>query len=65
MIDADETVEKSRRVTATAGIGWLQAAHKWPGLKSVVMIESTRETQGKCEREARFYIFSLPADAKH
>ena len=70
LIDAHETVEKShgrietRRVTATADIGWLQATHKWPGLKSAVMIESTRENQGKCEREVRFYISSMPADAK-
>jgi predicted transposase YbfD/YdcC len=65
-----ETVEKShgrietRIVTATADIDWLEKAHKWPGLESIVMIESRRETAEKCEREFRFYISSLPADAK-
>ena len=29
------------------------------------MIESRRETKEKCEREFRFYISSLPADAKN
>jgi predicted transposase YbfD/YdcC len=69
-VDRHETVEKShgrietRTVLATADIGWLQASHKWPALNSVVMIESRRESQGTCEREVRFYISSLPADAK-
>lgn len=69
-IDAHETVEKShgrietRIVIATADIDWLRAAHQWPGLASVVMVESRRESPGKCERELRFYLSSLPADAQ-
>jgi predicted transposase YbfD/YdcC len=68
-IDRHATVEKShgrietRIVIATADIDWLKAAHKWPGLASVVMVESRRESADKCERELRFYLSSLPADA--
>jgi predicted transposase YbfD/YdcC len=68
-IDTDETIEKShgrietRIVTATDDIEFLRQTHKWPGLKSVVMIESRRETADRCEREVRFYISSLAADA--
>jgi predicted transposase YbfD/YdcC len=31
----------------------------WPGLKGVIMVESTREIADKIERETRFYITSL------
>ena len=69
-IDRHQTLEKShgrietRIVTATSDIDFLGTTHKWPGLKSIIMIESRRETAQKCEREFRFYISSLPADAK-
>ena len=69
-IDRTETIEKShgrietRIVIATSDIDWLKTSHSWPGLKSIVMIESRRETTDKCEREFRFYITSLDADAK-
>jgi predicted transposase YbfD/YdcC len=69
-IDTHQTLEKShgrietRIVTATGDIDFLKSTHKWPGLKSIVMIESRRETAEKCEREFRYYISSLPADAE-
>ena len=37
----------------------LQDNHRWPGLNSVVMVESEQETDGKVETETRFYITSL------
>ena len=45
-------------------IRWIAKRHDWPGLKSVVMIESIRKIEGKVERETRFYLSSLalPAD---
>src|SRR5208282_5579193 len=49
----------TRTVTVFHDIGWLQDNHQWPGLKSVVMVESKRETDGKLETETRFYITSL------
>lgn len=70
IIDRHETIEKchgrieTRIVTVIADIGWLQARHKWPGLNSIVMVESCREIANKTEREFRFYISSLPPDAK-
>jgi predicted transposase YbfD/YdcC len=69
-VDTHQTLEKShgrietRIVTATSDIEFLKKTHKWPGLKSIVMIESRRETKEKCEREFRFYISSLPANAE-
>lgn len=69
LVDRCESVEKShgrietRIVVAIGDVGWLKARHKWPGLQSLVMIESRRETGAKTERECRFYISSLPPDA--
>ena len=48
-----------RLAPGTRFVAWLQKCHDWPGLKAVVMVESTRETAGKIERETRFYITSL------
>jgi predicted transposase YbfD/YdcC len=36
---------------------------RWPGLRSVVMVEATREIAGVASTERRFYISSLPANA--
>ena len=45
-------------------VAWLQDRHDWPGLSSVVMVESMLEIGTKIEQETRFYISSLasPAD---
>ena len=37
---------------------------KWPGLKSVTLVESTRELNGKSTVEHRYYLSSLCADAE-
>ena len=58
-VDGDHGRIETRAITVIHDIDWLQEQHAWPGLKSVVMVESTRETSGKTERETRFYITSL------
>ena len=58
-VDGDHGRIETRTVTVFHDIGWLQDSHRWPGLKSVVMVESERETNGKAETETRFYITSL------
>ena len=42
---------ETRTTTVFHDIGWLQKNHQWPGLKSVVIVESERETDGKVETE--------------
>lgn len=51
-------------MTVIHDIAWLQERHKWAALKTVIIIESTREIGSKTERETRFHISSLnlPAD---
>ena len=64
-VDGDHGRIETRDITVIHDIGWLQERHQWPGLKSVVMVESTREIPGsspakdKVESETRFYITSL------
>jgi predicted transposase YbfD/YdcC len=58
-VEGDHGRIETRTVTVFHDIGWLQKNHQWPGLKSVVMVESERETGGRTETETRFYITSL------
>jgi predicted transposase YbfD/YdcC len=57
-VDGDHGRIETRTYTAIDDVGWLQQRHNWPGLKGLVMVESTREIGDKIEREARFYITS-------
>jgi len=64
-VDGDHGRIETRDITVIHDIDWLQKDHNWPALKSVVMVESTREIPGptpgtdKIEHETRFYITSL------
>lgn len=73
VISRHRTVEKShgriesRITTATDDIAWLTQRHRWPGLTSIVMVETVREIgprpDARIERETRYYIASAPANA--
>src|ERR1700733_8406025 len=58
-VDGDHGRIETRVTTVINDVEWLQERHDWPGLKAVVMVESSRETSGKIELETRFYITSL------
>jgi predicted transposase YbfD/YdcC len=58
-IDGDHGRIETRTTTVIHDVGWLQERHEWPGLKAVIIVESTREIGDKIERETRFYITSL------
>jgi predicted transposase YbfD/YdcC len=65
----DTTCEKdhgrieTRRVLALSSMH-LEGVSAWTGLKSIIMVESTREIGEKMTSERRFYISSLPPDSK-
>jgi len=63
-VDADHGRIETRRYTVLHDVSWLQERHEWPGLKSIVMVESTREIGTKIESETRFYITSLDDTAE-
>jgi predicted transposase YbfD/YdcC len=58
-VDGDHGRIETRTTTVIHDVAWLQQRHDWPGLKAVVMVESTREIAGKIEQETRLYITSL------
>ena len=65
-----ETVEKdhgrleTRRYFQSDQLNWFADRSKWEGLKSVGMVESTREVDGKTTVERRYYLSSLPLGAE-
>jgi predicted transposase YbfD/YdcC len=58
-VDGDHGRIETRTTTVIHDVTWLRERHDWPGLRSVVVVESEREIGDKVERETRFYITSL------
>src|SRR5919112_1999183 len=58
-IDGDHGRIEPRTTPVIHDTDWLRDRHDWPGLKSVVTVESIREAGDKTEPETRFYITSL------
>ncbi len=58
-VDGDHGRIETRAITVIHDTDRLQERHAWPGLKSIILVESTREISDKTERETRFYITSL------
>ena len=58
-VDGDHGRIETRTTTVIHDVEWLQERHDWPDLKAVVMVESSRETNGKIEHETRLYLTSL------
>jgi len=62
-VDGDHGRIETRKVTVVSDIEWLAKRHDWPGLKSIAIVDSIRETNGKEQSETRLYISSLNAPA--
>src|ERR1700712_4939138 len=58
-VDGDHGRIETRIITVIHDTKWLQHRHDWPGLKAVAVVDSSREINGKIERETRFYLTSL------
>ena len=56
--------DECRRCWATSDISWLEGREEWADLRSVVLIESERFIGDTLAVEERYYLSSLPADAK-
>jgi predicted transposase YbfD/YdcC len=55
---------EARRCWATSDLDWLEGREEWKDLKSVVLIESERFIGESLSVETRYYLSSLPNDAK-
>lgn len=68
---SDEQINKDhgriemRCCVASEELDWLDKKLKWVGMRSIIMIKATREIRGKTTTENRYYVSSLPANAKH
>ena len=60
-VSRDETVDgdhgriETQEITVVHDVEWQQERHDWPGLRSIVVVESTREVGGKIDREMRLF----------
>lgn len=63
-VDAGHGRIEARCCVASDQIDWLAQRTQWDGLRSVAMIEETRDIGGKISVDRRFFISSLPPDAK-
>ena len=68
--DSYKTVEKdhgrieTREYRITSDIDWLFGRKNWKNMKSIGMVKSERDTEGKISTETRYYITSLEGDAE-
>lgn len=69
-LDDYQTVEKghgrleTRHYWHSEDLDWFADLHKWEGLRSVGVVESVREIKGVVQSERRYFLSSLPCDAK-
>jgi len=69
-MDSHQTIEKNhgrietRRYWQSTNLDWFQDKPLWKGLQSIAMVESIRTVKGKTSIERRFFLSSLPLDAK-
>jgi predicted transposase YbfD/YdcC len=62
-IDKDHGRIEQRRCTVIHDVAWVRELHDWPGLRSIIILDSMRESAGKIQTETRLYISSLTLQA--
>jgi predicted transposase YbfD/YdcC len=63
-VDGEHGRIETRRYTTVADVHWFEEKDKWAKLTSFGMVESERDIDGLISVETRYYISSLPSDAK-
>jgi len=56
--------QEIREVWVTNDVNWLPMLEDWKGLRSIMMVKTKRLVKSKLETETRYYICSMPAEAK-
>ena len=62
-LDKDHGRIETRRYWITEAIAWLADKSQWEKLRSVAVVEATREVRGQVSTQRRYYLTSLSADA--
>lgn len=63
-VEGDHGRIETRCYTVTDDIDWFEDKSKWKKLTTFAMVESTREIGDQTTHETRYFISSLPLDAK-
>jgi predicted transposase YbfD/YdcC len=63
-VDGEHGRIETRTTTVIHDVAWLQERHAWPGLKTLVRVDSRRELGGRLEHETRYYLSSLALRAE-
>jgi len=63
-IDKDHGRIEVRSCWCTEQIAWLEDKSEWTGLRTIVVVECERSVNGHTSVERRFYLTSLPPNAK-
>lgn len=63
-VDGGHGRVETRKYIMTSDLEWLEGKENWADLKSLGMVESTREVNGESSYEKRYYISSLNCSAK-
>ncbi|MCA8059281.1 ISAs1 family transposase, partial [Burkholderia cepacia] len=62
-VEKDHGRIETRRCLVSDVMNTWRAAALWPGMRSIAMVEATREIGETVSVERRYYVSSLPADA--
>jgi predicted transposase YbfD/YdcC len=57
-VDGDHGRIETRTATVSTDIGWLQEAHRWPGLAAIGKVVRVREAAAKTTTETAYYLLS-------
>lgn len=60
MVEKDHGRLETREYFQSAELNWFADRSRWEGLRTVGMVQSTREINGKISTERRYYLSSLP-----
>lgn len=63
-VDGGHGRVETRSYTVIADVDWFEEKSKWKKLSTFGMVESTREIGDQTTQETRYFISSLPCDAK-
>jgi len=62
--DGDHGRIEVRRHWVCNDVAWLAVSHAWKKIASIAVVEASREIDGKTTTARRFYIASVPLDAR-
>ena len=63
-VDGGHGRVETRRYTTIGDVDWFEDKSKWPKLTTFGMVESERDIRDQITRETRYFISSLPNNAK-